>query len=369
MDAADERRRRRSGRPPAQQLLVQTISQLTGLQIDHFASVDLLGFFNLSNVVGGVEVNLCAAGPRPLLRRGLPGRRADHQRRRRAEVRPPAARPAARRLRPRSSASRSSSPGVVRKMLSDNVLLDLGKQQQLVQAVAESLTVDQSLDLVQLAQQMQAVHRRRDHSSRRCRSSATTRTPRALDILRLPDSTRRLHEFFAKLSADPAPAPAHRRRTHAGGAEDGGAHPTVTRAGLQRLRAAPGWRRRPRPALQRAGFVVAGTGQRRRVELHERPRSATPRATRRWPPPWPRTIPGATHHAVRRRHAGHGAAGASARTSPRWASRCRRRPRRAAAAAGEDPAHRRRHQLHQLTRRTARPPARTGPRSWHCRRA
>jgi LCP family protein required for cell wall assembly len=43
------------------QLLVQTISQLTGLQIDHYAEVDLLGFFNLTSVVGGVEVNLCEA--------------------------------------------------------------------------------------------------------------------------------------------------------------------------------------------------------------------------------------------------------------------------------------------------------------------
>src|SRR4051812_19663642 len=42
------------------QLLVQTISQLTGLQIDHYAEVDLLGFFKLATVVGGVEVNLCA---------------------------------------------------------------------------------------------------------------------------------------------------------------------------------------------------------------------------------------------------------------------------------------------------------------------
>ena len=39
---------------------MQTISSLTGLQIDHYAEVDLLGFFNLSSVVGGVEVNLCA---------------------------------------------------------------------------------------------------------------------------------------------------------------------------------------------------------------------------------------------------------------------------------------------------------------------
>src|SRR4051812_18263977 len=43
------------------QLLVQTISKLSGLQIDHYAEVDLLGFFNLATVVGGVEVNLCYA--------------------------------------------------------------------------------------------------------------------------------------------------------------------------------------------------------------------------------------------------------------------------------------------------------------------
>jgi len=43
------------------QLLVKTISSLTGLQIDHYAEVDLLGFFNLTSVVGGVQVNLCEA--------------------------------------------------------------------------------------------------------------------------------------------------------------------------------------------------------------------------------------------------------------------------------------------------------------------
>jgi LCP family protein required for cell wall assembly len=43
------------------QLLVQTISKLSGLQIDHYAEVDLLGFFNLATVVGGVDVNLCYA--------------------------------------------------------------------------------------------------------------------------------------------------------------------------------------------------------------------------------------------------------------------------------------------------------------------
>ena len=47
------------------QLLVQTVSLFTKLQIDHFAEVDLLGFINLSEIVGGVRVNVCAATSDP----------------------------------------------------------------------------------------------------------------------------------------------------------------------------------------------------------------------------------------------------------------------------------------------------------------
>ena len=39
---------------------VQTVSNLTGLTIDHFVQVDLLGFYRISNAIGGVPVNLCA---------------------------------------------------------------------------------------------------------------------------------------------------------------------------------------------------------------------------------------------------------------------------------------------------------------------
>src|SRR3712207_2114161 len=41
------------------QLLIRTISAVTGVQIDHYAEVDLLGFVTISTIVGGVEVNLC----------------------------------------------------------------------------------------------------------------------------------------------------------------------------------------------------------------------------------------------------------------------------------------------------------------------
>jgi LCP family protein required for cell wall assembly len=184
-----------------QQLLVQTISQLTGLQIDHFASVDLLGFYNLANVVGGVQVNLCKAvsdsysgakfpaGPQTISgadalrfvrqRHGLP--RGDLDRVVRQQV---------------------FLAGVARKMLSENVLLDPTKQQQLVKAVAGSLTVDKNLDIVSLAQQMQSVTAG-SVNFRTMPIAGDAKDPLGRDILQLP-STSTLHAFFAHLSDDAA---------------------------------------------------------------------------------------------------------------------------------------------------------------------
>ena len=42
-------------------LLIQTIYNLTGLTINHFIQISLLGFVELSDAVGGVTVNLCHA--------------------------------------------------------------------------------------------------------------------------------------------------------------------------------------------------------------------------------------------------------------------------------------------------------------------
>ena len=186
------------------QLLIKTVSSLTGLQIDHYAEVDLLGFFKLSSVVGGVEVNLCAPAKDHYSGVNLPaGVQTIRGEQALAFVRQ-------RHGLPRGDFDRiirqqTFIAGMIRSMLSQNVLLDLGKQRQLVQAAADSLTVDQTLNLLQLAQQMQSV------------------TPGNIDfqtipyvgddqdnagryILRLKD-TDTLHAFFAKLSAEPQPAP------------------------------------------------------------------------------------------------------------------------------------------------------------------
>jgi LCP family protein required for cell wall assembly len=197
-DSAPETQRQAAGA----QLLVKTISRLSGLRIDHYAEVDLLGFFNLTSVVGGVEVNLCnavddsrwsgavfPAGKQTISgadalkfvrqRHGLP--RVDIDRIVRQQV---------------------FIAGVLRRMLSDDVLLDLGKQRELVGAAAESLTVDENLDLLQLAEQMQSV----------TAAAIEFRTIPILDpdgrdadgrsIVELEDEET-LHRFFAELSAEP----------------------------------------------------------------------------------------------------------------------------------------------------------------------
>lgn len=240
-------------------LLVQTVSQLTGLQIDHYAEVDLLGFFNLSTVVGGVQVNLCRpvrdsysganfpAGLQTISgvdalkfvrqRHGLP--RGDFDRIIRQQV---------------------FIAGVLRKMLSENVLLNPGKQHDLVQAAAKSLTIDQSLDLMSLAQQMQSVTAGKiqfqtipyvgdDHDSQ------------GRYILRLKDIDT-LHRFFAQLSADPAPSAASPATSPAAPAPQAPATvaPGQVKVTVLNGSGASGLAAKAAAELRAQGFVIGGTG-------------------------------------------------------------------------------------------------------------
>ena len=120
-------------RPPGAQLLVQTISGLTGLQIDHYAEVDLLGFFNLSSVVGGVEVNLCDAGEgRATPASTCPAGVQTIERRAGAGVRPAAARAAPRRLRPDHPPAGVHRRHGAQDAVATTCCFDLGKQRELV---------------------------------------------------------------------------------------------------------------------------------------------------------------------------------------------------------------------------------------------
>jgi LCP family protein required for cell wall assembly len=197
-DSATDQERQGAGA----RLLVQTISQLTGLQIDHYAEVDLLGFFELSNAVGGVEVNLCAPVQDGYSGVDLPaGKQTITGEQALAFVRQ-------RHGLPRGDFDRiirqqTFIAGMVRKLLSENVLLDLGKQRQLVQAAAKALTVDQSLNLLGLASQMQSITAGNIQFQTVPYVGDDT-DPQGRYILRLQDEDT-LHQFFADLSADPKP--------------------------------------------------------------------------------------------------------------------------------------------------------------------
>ncbi|HEX2902136.1 MAG TPA: LCP family protein [Jatrophihabitans sp.] len=158
------------------QLLKATIENLTGLSIDHFVQVDLLGFYRISNAIGGVTVCLNQAmGPAKYVgqmgtgydsgwegnqwvpdysginlhagnntikglqalafvrqRHGLPGGDLDRIKRQQYFL-----------------------SAVFRKLTSSGTLLNPLKLQNLLKAITSSLTMDESLDPLKLAQQMQ----------------------------------------------------------------------------------------------------------------------------------------------------------------------------------------------------------------------
>ena len=238
-----------------EQLLVQTISGLTGLQIDHYAEVDLLGFFKLSTVLGGVQVNLCKpvndhwsgahfpAGVQTISgadalkfvrqRHGLP--RSDFDRIIRQQV---------------------FLAGVMRKLLSSNVAMDLGKQRQLVSAVAQAVTVDRNLDLMQLAQQMQSV------TTGHIQFQTIPYVGDSSDsagryILKLKDLDT-LHAFFAKLSADPATGQAAAAPTSA--APPATVAPGSVTVDVFNGSGTPGLAARAATALRATGYRIGATG-------------------------------------------------------------------------------------------------------------
>ncbi|WP_369253423.1 LCP family protein [Geodermatophilus amargosae] len=191
------------------QLLIQTLSLLTGLRIDHYAEVDLLGFFNLTSVVGGVEVNLCYAvddseysgAVFPAGEQTIAGADALKFVRQRHGVRPDGTTALPRGDLDRIVRQQVFIGGVLRKMLSEDVLLDLGKQRELIQAASESLTIDQDLDLLDLAQQMQSVTAG-NIEFQTIPIIGDDRDDDGRSILRLADEDT-LHDFFADLSAEP----------------------------------------------------------------------------------------------------------------------------------------------------------------------
>jgi LCP family protein required for cell wall assembly len=135
---------------------INTVEQFTGLQINHFASVNLVGFYDISQAIGGVQVCLKApvhdsksganfpAGVQSLQgaqalafvrqRYGLPNSDLDRIKRQQVFM-----------------------ASMAHQVLSAGVLTDKTKLDNLISAIQKSITLDQGWDVLSFAQQLQGM--------------------------------------------------------------------------------------------------------------------------------------------------------------------------------------------------------------------
>ncbi|MEV6610685.1 LCP family protein [Kutzneria sp. NPDC051319] len=135
---------------------IRTVQNLTGVTIDHYAQINLAGFYDITQAVGGVQVCLrnavdddysgahfqageqTVSGAAALSfvrqRHGLPEGDLDRIRRQQAFM-----------------------AGMAQKILSAGTLTDTGKLAALADAVKKSVVLDQGWDLVSFAQQLRGL--------------------------------------------------------------------------------------------------------------------------------------------------------------------------------------------------------------------
>ncbi|WP_406688795.1 LCP family protein [Saccharopolyspora sp. ID03-671] len=193
-----------------QRALVQTVQTLTGMRVDHYAEINLLGFYELTDAVGGVEVCLnnatsdkdsgadFSAGRQTVTggdalsfvrqRHGLP--RGDLDRIVRQQV---------------------FMAGLANKVLSTGTLTDPAMVNDLVAATQRTVELDEAWDALGFVQQMQQIAAGRVSFVTMPVLSAGARDERGQSIVSVDrDAVQR---FFTGLAASPpgmAPKPALR---------------------------------------------------------------------------------------------------------------------------------------------------------------
>ncbi|MFB9566640.1 LCP family protein [Saccharopolyspora hordei] len=146
----------REGDDAGRKLLVRTVERLTGVSIDHYAEVNLLGFARITEAVGGVPVCLRAptrdsysgadfrAGPQTISgpealafvrqRHGLPRGDLDRVVRQQAFL-----------------------SGLTQSMLSGGVLANPARLQELIDSVQDSVVLDRDWDVLAFAERMRGL--------------------------------------------------------------------------------------------------------------------------------------------------------------------------------------------------------------------
>ncbi|MCF8570581.1 LCP family protein [Gordonia sp. HY002] len=142
-----------AGTKAGRQALIKTVGDLTGVTVDHYAEVGLVGFALLTDAVGGVEVCLKRSVREPLsgarFRKGtqtLDGPQALSFVRQRHGL-------------PRGDLDRITRQQVymaslAQKILSTQTLTDTGKLNELQDAVSKSVLLDDGWDIISFAEQL-----------------------------------------------------------------------------------------------------------------------------------------------------------------------------------------------------------------------
>jgi LCP family protein required for cell wall assembly len=149
-------------------LLIKTVQNLTGLHIDHYVQVSLIGFVRISDAIGGVPVNLCndvddtVAHNRAIGQDGGSGLvlSAGHH-----TISGVTALEFVRQRHglnlgdiDREARQRYFLTAAFRKITSAGTLLNPGKLHGLISAIDKSIEVDKGFDILKLAQQVSGLN-------------------------------------------------------------------------------------------------------------------------------------------------------------------------------------------------------------------
>lgn len=189
-------------RAAGQSSLISTISALSGVKIDHYVEVSLLGFYNLTNALGGIEVNLCQRAYDPdytgldlsVGKHLLMGKDALSFVRQRHNL--------ANGDLDRIKRQQYFFGAVIRTVLSQNMLdiLNISKLNSLIDALAGTIKYDQDLDPLQLAEQMRNIAAGNVEFRTIPLAPETYADIQGVGSVVVPAGIDEIHKFFQQLS-------------------------------------------------------------------------------------------------------------------------------------------------------------------------
>ncbi len=234
------------------ELLIQTVSNLTGITIDHYVEISLLGFYNLSNSLGGVNICLKKDVDDPVS--GLKMTAGHHKIKgtqalqfvRQRHHFPVGADDGDLNRIHRQQAFLGSA---VDQIISAHWLVEPWRLNKVVGSVTGALTVDDDLDIVKLAEQMRNLA-----AGNVTFTTMPTDGPAPEDSDSLAVSPSQVRAFFRQVigadDASPSPKPTQGDVLARPGEDVGEAHPVGERVGVEVGRSAEGAAGRLRQQLR-----------------------------------------------------------------------------------------------------------------------